>query len=76
MRTKEEIIEDYVYEIQEKFEWSLNNEDFNSDDIEKILEEMYEEINNNRKDNNEKSEKRSGDSAHDQSADERETRNE
>ena len=44
MRTKEEIIEAYLYEIQEKFEWSLHNEDFNSYDIEKILEEMYEEI--------------------------------
>ena len=44
MRTKEEIIEAYLYEIEEKFEWSLHNEHFNCDDIEKILKEMYEEI--------------------------------
>ena len=44
MKTKEEIIEAYLYEIEEKFEWSLHNEHFNCDDIEKILKEMYEEI--------------------------------
>ena len=44
MRTKEEIIEAYLYELQEKFEWSLYNKDFNSDDIEKILRDMYEEL--------------------------------
>jgi len=47
MKTKEEIIEAYLYEIEEKFEWSLHNEHFNCDDIEKILKEMYEEIKTN-----------------------------
>ena len=44
MRTqdKEEIIEHYLYQLQEKFEWSLHNKDFNSDDIETILRDMYE----------------------------------
>jgi len=44
MRNKEEIIEHYLYQLQEKFEWSLHNEDFNSYDIEEILRDMYEEL--------------------------------
>ena len=41
---KKETIEHYLYQLQEKFEWSLHNEDFNSDDIEEILIDMYEEL--------------------------------
>lgn len=43
-RTKEEILEAYTYEVQEKFEWCLYNKHFDPDEIEKVLDDMYEEL--------------------------------
>ena len=43
-RTKEEITEHYGYELQEEFEWCLHNKHYEPDNIEKVLEDMYEEL--------------------------------
>ena len=44
-RTKEEILEAYTYEIEEEFTRCLDKQHYEPDEIEKILGDMYEEIN-------------------------------
>ena len=47
-RNKEEFIEHYNNELEDKFAWCLGNERYDEDEIEKVLEDMWEELNENR----------------------------
>ena len=43
-RNKEEFIEHYNNELEDKFAWCLGNERYDDDEIEKVLEDIYEEL--------------------------------
>ena len=42
--TKEEFVEHYNNELEDKFAWCLGNERYDDDEIEKVLEDIYEEL--------------------------------